>query len=198
MHRCLASRHNVVSCQHRSLSIGAGTTGRFSLQLSFVFFIFFKKNLGGSIKKTAHLWLFWCFCIWRHLTNLRVLVSVENGLSVNLLWCLVVGAIILTAVVLTAEPLYFSFDLVLNKVGVPRTSQTLDAEVLASTQNSGPWIWWGSKVVNLELNLLLHCLIQPQNTVTFVDWAASFMTVWVYHTATVTDCVEIISINGGR
>ena len=75
-----------------------------------------------------------------YLTNLRVLVSVENGLSVNLLWCLVIGAIILTAIVLTAEPLYFSFDLVLNKVGVPRTSQPLVAEVLATTQNSGPWI----------------------------------------------------------
>ncbi len=97
------------------------------MQLSFVVFLFFKKHQGGSIKKTAHLWLFWCFSIRGHLTNLRVLVSVKNGLSVNLLWCLVVGAIILTAAVLTAEPLYFSFDLVLNKVRVPRTSQTLVA-----------------------------------------------------------------------
>jgi hypothetical protein len=168
------------------------------LQLRVVFFIFLKKKQGSSIKKNPHRLLFWCFCIWGHLSNLRVLVSIENGLSVNLLWCLVIGAIILTAIVLTAEPLYFSFDLVLNKVGVPRTSQTLVAEVLAATKNSGPWIWWGSKVVNLELNLLLHSLIQPQNTVTFVDWAASFMIVWVYHTATVTDCVKIISINGGR
>jgi len=106
------------------------------LQLRVVFFLFFKKHQGSSIKKTTHLWLFWCFCIWGHLSNLRVLVSVENGLSVNLLWCLVIGAIILTAIVLTAEPLYFSFDLVLNKVGVPRTSKTLVAEVLAATKYS--------------------------------------------------------------
>lgn len=172
VHRCLACRHYFVSCQHRPLNIGTRAAGGLGLKCWVTFLLFFKKHLGRGIGKSPHLWLLWCFCVCGlNLANLGVLVCVENGLSVNLL-CrlhLVILAVVLTPVVLTAEPLNFSFDLVLNKVRVTRTSETLVAEVLAATKNSRPWILWGSEVVNLELNLLLHCLIQPHNTVTLVD-----------------------------
>ena len=143
VHRCLACRHDFVSCQHRPLNIGTRTTGRLGLKCWITFFLFFKKHLGRGIRKSPHLWLFGCFCICcLHLANLSVLVSVKNGLSVNLLCCLhlVILGVVLTPVVLTAEPLNFSFDLVLNKVRVTPTSETLVAEVLATTKNSRPRI----------------------------------------------------------
>jgi hypothetical protein len=123
------------------LNIGTRTTGGLDLKCRVTFFLSFKKDLGRGIGEP--LWLLGCLCICGlHLANLGVLVSVKNRLPVNLLCCLhlVILAVALTPVVLAAEPLNFSLNLVLNEVRVPPTGETLVAEVLAATKNSRPWI----------------------------------------------------------
>jgi len=74
--------------------------------------------VSGGIVKSNGLLLLLSIFIWADLVHGCVKICILKRLSVYLLLSLAVCTIILAAIVLTAEPFYFSFDLVLNKVGV--------------------------------------------------------------------------------